>query len=662
MGNANINATVTPLVPAGAGSPLQVASASNLRSSKILGAGLGSQLATDLDNITGQINSIITLGKVPPTITQFVLTNAAGQVIAAVGPVTYQGVPYVNYFSEIHAGNPLGTRNPAQALFNANTDGSVTIGQHGWLDVHDPYGGNAAWIGTRKDTLAVTGAANNGSGLIRLLVVGHNFVTGNVAQVRNTQYYGVLNALGTWALTVVDASHVDLQGSVWAGVFAAPVPLPGGVDTYSPTIDRVLQVTSAVSAGGLIKLGTAVAHGYSTGDEVSVGNIGGVPAATGQWIIKVVDATHFTLNGSVFSGGFASNGQCLRYFAGMLAQTIAIGNSFTDFNLRAFADGTLEIKNASFIIISPNGEIIIDPTGPVIEVFDAASNLVVWMGVHSGFTGLWGENVWIGGTGPTDAVISATAGGVFIDGASIILTLNGVETVISNPATTVFGTATAASLQSFDVATGSYAQVDAFDIGLAVPIVSGGTPNPVIWMSSVAGSGLLLVTETSTIHGAHGVTIDGGALTVTASATVAAVTNVTTLGTAGVTVHRSGGGGATVTITFSNVDSPGFSVAGVPGINDTLTYVTGVTPTTSSFGTSLTVGTGSFGISLTVNTDATGVAGTPSAGQSNITVVTGVTLNLGTAVSSVSLNTAAALTAATPVTTSNTWSKGILTS
>lgn len=378
MGDANINATVTPMIPAGTASPLQIASTSSLRGpggQSRLGSSLSQQLATDLDTISSNINTLNMKAQTPPKITQILLTNAAGQVIAAFGPVTFNGVMYTNYLSEIHAGNPLGTRDPTQALFNANTDGSVTIGQNGWLDVHDPFMGNAAWIGTRFDTWPVTNAVDNGAGLIRLTVTGHDFLTGNSAQVRNTQLYGVPNALGTWTLTVIDANTVDLQASVFAGLFAAPVPVPAGIDTYSPTIDRVLQVIGAISSGGLIEMQTNIAHTYETGDRVNVPGVPGVPAATGQWTIKVVDATHFTLDGSTFAGAWTANGICLRYYAGILAQTIAIGPSFEDYNLREFADGSLSIRNASITLTAGSSKIVIDPTVPSIDLSSPSGDI-----------------------------------------------------------------------------------------------------------------------------------------------------------------------------------------------------------------------------------------------------------------------------------------------
>src|SRR5581483_11551895 len=60
--------------------------------------------------------------------------------------------------------------------------------------------------------LAVTGAANNGSGAIRIAVA----TTASLAsgQIRTLSGVGgTTEANGTWAITVIDATHFDLQGS-----------------------------------------------------------------------------------------------------------------------------------------------------------------------------------------------------------------------------------------------------------------------------------------------------------------------------------------------------------------------------------------------------------------------------------------------------------------
>lgn len=67
---------------------------------------------------------------------------------------------------------------------------------------------------------AVSGAANNGSGLIRLTTsTAHDFVTGDLVYVAGVT--GTTEANGTWTATRVDGTHIDLQGSAFVNAYAA---------------------------------------------------------------------------------------------------------------------------------------------------------------------------------------------------------------------------------------------------------------------------------------------------------------------------------------------------------------------------------------------------------------------------------------------------------
>lgn len=69
-------------------------------------------------------------------------------------------------------------------------------------------------------SFAVTGAANNGGGLIRLTISGTaTFTTGQIVQVAGVG--GVPNATNSWVITVVDGTHIDLQGSTFAGAYTS---------------------------------------------------------------------------------------------------------------------------------------------------------------------------------------------------------------------------------------------------------------------------------------------------------------------------------------------------------------------------------------------------------------------------------------------------------
>lgn len=77
----------------------------------------------------------------------------------------------------------------------------------------------------------VTGAANNGSGLIRLAMTSTTgLYTGNTMTVAAVA--GTTEANGTWVITVIDGTHVDLQASAFVhayvsgGTTSVPVEIP----------------------------------------------------------------------------------------------------------------------------------------------------------------------------------------------------------------------------------------------------------------------------------------------------------------------------------------------------------------------------------------------------------------------------------------------------
>ena len=56
---------------------------------------------------------------------------------------------------------------------------------------------------------------------------------------------------------------------------------------------------------------TNTAHGYFTGQQVTISGVLGNTAANGTWTITVTDANHFSLNGSIGTGAYTSGGQAL---------------------------------------------------------------------------------------------------------------------------------------------------------------------------------------------------------------------------------------------------------------------------------------------------------------------------------------------------------------
>lgn len=107
-----------------------------------------------------------------------------------------------------------------------------------------------------SDTAAktITGAANNGSGLIRLTMSSATgFATGQKKTVSDVQ--GTTEANGTWTITVVDETHVDLQGSTFSNVYLSGGTIGGGVEEISIGAGLVLS-GNALSAPAIPALGS----------------------------------------------------------------------------------------------------------------------------------------------------------------------------------------------------------------------------------------------------------------------------------------------------------------------------------------------------------------------------------------------------------------------
>jgi hypothetical protein len=67
---------------------------------------------------------------------------------------------------------------------------------------------------------AITGAANNGSGLIRITATAHTFQTEN--RVTITGVGGTVEAnAANWRITVIDANTFDLVGSTFTNAYTS---------------------------------------------------------------------------------------------------------------------------------------------------------------------------------------------------------------------------------------------------------------------------------------------------------------------------------------------------------------------------------------------------------------------------------------------------------
>ena len=67
------------------------------------------------------------------------------------------------------------------------------------------------------------------------------------------------------------------------------------------------SITNVSSSGGLIKI-TKTAHGFSTGNRVTIKDVAGTTEANGTWFITKVDADNFTLDDSTYSNAYTTGG------------------------------------------------------------------------------------------------------------------------------------------------------------------------------------------------------------------------------------------------------------------------------------------------------------------------------------------------------------------
>lgn len=147
---------------------------------------------------------------------------------------------------------------------------------------------------------AVTGTANNGSGAIRLAVAStRGLMTGNSMAVASVG--GTTEADGTWTITVIDATHVDLQGSTYTNAYTS-----GGATSTSAGYMRIKYRGAYIAEAGNNITGCTqanpavlhiAAHGYAVGDWIFIQSMGGMTNFNGlTWIVNTVpDADHVTV-------------------------------------------------------------------------------------------------------------------------------------------------------------------------------------------------------------------------------------------------------------------------------------------------------------------------------------------------------------------------------
>lgn len=187
--------------------------------------------------------------------------------------------PYIRH-ARLHCKNGL--------YFNDIHDVAHVTDVHGWgyFPGNDPNG----YAGRFQ---SVTGVADNGAGLIRVTTDSTaDLVTGNPVGIREVT--GMTGVNGNWTITVVDATHLDLQGSSFAGVSR-----PGTL-----ALDETFVAIAAADMKG-IWMGQAVT-GAGIAPGTTVRSID--PHKPGIWLSLPATASASGTTLTFANGAFSGNG------------------------------------------------------------------------------------------------------------------------------------------------------------------------------------------------------------------------------------------------------------------------------------------------------------------------------------------------------------------
>ncbi len=157
----------------------------------------------------GQQTGDALISRVQDAIDTHLATTFAGYPIGGVDQISGAGVLYtVDFEADIRDSGIDSNGKPVLYDVHLTTPaegGSVAV----------PLG----HVAVRVTLPAITGAANNGSGAVRLHAAGHGLSTSNTVQVYGVK--GTTEANGLWTVTNIDSDHVDLIGSAFSNAWVS---------------------------------------------------------------------------------------------------------------------------------------------------------------------------------------------------------------------------------------------------------------------------------------------------------------------------------------------------------------------------------------------------------------------------------------------------------
>jgi uncharacterized phiE125 gp8 family phage protein len=140
---------------------------------------------------------------------------------------------------------------------------------------------------------------------------------GQLQSVTHVKYTDVDSTQTTWD---TDEYGVDIYSDPGRIVLGYGYPWPSvSLHPQNPIevqfvcgygANTVKTITNATNASPIVI--TINTHGYTTGEEVYIYDVGGNTAANGQWIITKATDNTFSLNGSTGNAAYTSGGSCVK--------------------------------------------------------------------------------------------------------------------------------------------------------------------------------------------------------------------------------------------------------------------------------------------------------------------------------------------------------------
>ena len=144
------------------------------------------------------------------------------------------------------------------AQYPANLDRIIVPAGARTANISASFAANSAGTGSTS----VTGAADNGSGLIRLTVTS-NAELGNTVTVASVT--GTTEANGNWSVTKVGTTQIDLVGSTFTNAYVS-----GGTATGAPGTYRGMRIYGGAS--GTTNMGNTKSFAFHPGQSNNIAN------------------------------------------------------------------------------------------------------------------------------------------------------------------------------------------------------------------------------------------------------------------------------------------------------------------------------------------------------------------------------------------------------